>query len=264
MYIRIALAWLGVALCAAPSLADPVPLPKPRPPVGAKVVRASLPRVPLPPLRPLFGEPRKPWVQGEFQFAPGAPDTACPGLAEEQIVIADEGEVVSAAPGCGGPGLTKVLAIRLPDRKLVDLVPAAILRCETARAVARWVREDIAPAAAALAAPLKRIDVAASYHCRTRNGIPGAQLSEHGRANALDIRSLGLEDGRTIAIAAPGAAVGFLAEMRRGACERFSTVLGPGSDKAHALHLHVDLAQRRGGYRMCQWTMPAAPATAAR
>ena len=258
MYARFALACLAVALSAPPSLADPVPLPQPRP----QVVRVSLP--PLPPPRPVIGELPKARAQGEFQFAPGAPDSACPGLAALKVMIADESEIVSAAPGCGGPGLMRILAIRLADGKLVDLMPAALLRCETALAVARWVREDIAPAAAALGAALKRIDVAASYHYRTRNGIPGAQLSEHGRANALDIRSLGLENGRTIAIAAPGTAAGLLADMRRAACERFTTVLGPGSDKAHALHLHVDLAQRRGGYRMCQWAPPAAPATAAR
>ena len=34
---------------------------------------------------------------------------------------------------------------------------------------------------------------------------------------------------------------------------RFSTVLGPGSDGYHENHIHVDLAERRGGYRMCQW-----------
>jgi hypothetical protein len=39
----------------------------------------------------------------------------------------------------------------------------------------------------------------------------------------------------------------------------FTTVLGPGSDAAHAHHLHVDLARRRGGYRMCQWNMPIWP-----
>jgi hypothetical protein len=30
-------------------------------------------------------------------------------------------------------------------------------------------------------------------------------------------------------------------------------VLGPGSDGYHEDHVHVDLAERRGGYRMCQW-----------
>jgi hypothetical protein len=34
------------------------------------------------------------------------------------------------------------------------------------------------------------------------------------------------------------------------------TVLGPGSDKDHENHLHVDLAERRGGYKMCQWVLP--------
>jgi hypothetical protein len=30
-------------------------------------------------------------------------------------------------------------------------------------------------------------------------------------------------------------------------------VLGPGADPAHEFHLHVDLAERRNGYRLCQW-----------
>jgi hypothetical protein len=30
-------------------------------------------------------------------------------------------------------------------------------------------------------------------------------------------------------------------------------VLGPGSDGYHEDHVHVDLAVRRGGHRMCQW-----------
>jgi hypothetical protein len=37
-------------------------------------------------------------------------------------------------------------------------------------------------------------------------------------------------------------------------CARFSTVLGPGSDGYHENHIHVDLMERRSGYRaMCQW-----------
>jgi hypothetical protein len=53
--------------------------------------------------------------------------------------------------------------------------------------------------------------------------------------------------------------------MRQSACTRFTTVLGPGSDRDHETHLHVDLAERRGGYRICQWTLPEpekAPETA--
>ena len=45
---------------------------------------------------------------------------------------------------------------------------------------------------------------------------------------------------------------GARASARR-ACARFSTVLGPGSDGHHEEHIHVDLAERRGGYKMCEW-----------
>jgi hypothetical protein len=41
-------------------------------------------------------------------------------------------------------------------------------------------------------------------------------------------------------------------EIRRAACQFFSTVLGPGSDAAHADHLHLDLRARKAGYRICQ------------
>jgi len=37
------------------------------------------------------------------------------------------------------------------------------------------------------------------------------------------------------------------------ACTRFSTVLGPGSDWYHEDHIHLDLTERRGNYRICQW-----------
>jgi hypothetical protein len=38
-------------------------------------------------------------------------------------------------------------------------------------------------------------------------------------------------------------------------CARFSTVLGPGSDWYHEDHIHLDLAQRRNDYRICQWNV---------
>jgi hypothetical protein len=254
MHGRLALACVIFALGAAPVPAA-TPLPPPRPAKPAK--SASIPSpIPLPlPRPPELQAPLK-RTQGGFQFMPGSPTAACPAVASQKLMIADEGEIVDASPGCGGPDVMRVLAIRLEDDSLVDLVPAAILRCDTALAIANWVRHEIAPAASALGARLKRIDVAASYHCRPRNNLSGAPLSEHARANAFDVRSFVLDNGRTVSIAAPGNVGPFLAEVRRGACERFTTVLGPGSDKAHELHLHVDLAQRRGGYRMCQWNTP--------
>src|SRR6476620_9575774 len=41
--------------------------------------------------------------------------------------------------------------------------------------------------------------------------------------------------------------------LRQATCARFSTVLGPGSDGQHENHVHVDMIERRNGYRICQW-----------
>ena len=54
--------------------------------------------------------------------------------------------------------------------------------------------------------------------------------------------------------------------LRMSACERFTTVLGPGSDGHHESHIHLDIAERRHGYRICQWDVrepPTADAEAA-
>ncbi|MFD0463084.1 extensin family protein [Microvirga aerilata] len=44
----------------------------------------------------------------------------------------------------------------------------------------------------------------------------------------------------------------FQAAVQKAACPIFTTVLGPGSDAAHGDHLHLDLRQRKGDYRICQ------------
>jgi hypothetical protein len=42
-------------------------------------------------------------------------------------------------------------------------------------------------------------------------------------------------------------------KARVSACGRFTTVLGPGADAHHESHIHVDLAERSHGHRLCQW-----------
>jgi hypothetical protein len=44
----------------------------------------------------------------------------------------------------------------------------------------------------------------------------------------------------------------FLDDIRKGACTSFTTVLGPGSDRYHGDHFHVDVLRRRGDYRICK------------
>ncbi len=159
-----------------------------------------------------------------------------------------------AGPGeCGAVDAVLLEQVMLPDQAKVTVAPPATLRCAMAEAVALWLREDVAPAALQFGAPLRGLDNFDSYECRGRNRVHGATLSEHGRANALDVRALRLANGEVISFTDVNVARDWREALRASTCARFSTVLGPGSDGSHEQHIHVDLAERRGGYKMCEW-----------
>ncbi len=161
---------------------------------------------------------------------------------------------VLAGPGeCGAADAVLLERVILPDQAKVAIAPPATLRCAMAEEVALWLREDVAPAALKLGAPLRGLDNFDSYECRSRNRVHGATLSEHGRANALDVRALRLANGAVIGLTDVNVAKYWREALRASTCARFSTVLGPGSDGSHEQHIHVDLAERRGGYKMCEW-----------
>src|SRR5439155_24874851 len=114
-------------------------------------------------------------------------------------------------------------------------------------------RNDIAPLAERLGSAVSDLDNFDSFECRGRNRIVGAKLSEHGRANALDVRAFKLADGSLISLTDRTVPRGLRESVLHSACTRFSTVLGPGSDWYHEDHIHLDLMERRGNYRICQW-----------
>jgi hypothetical protein len=64
-----------------------------------------------------------------------------------------------------------------------------------------------------------------------------------------------LVNGTTAQPTDPNVPKEFRDGMRKTACERFKTVLGPGSDGYHEQHIHLDLAERRSDYRLCQWAV---------
>jgi hypothetical protein len=126
-------------------------------------------------------------------------------------------------------------------------------------AVDRWVREVVSPAARRhFGIPVIELKVAASYGCRPMNHVRGARLSEHGYANALDVSAFQLADGRWISVkrdwwGGPRER-GFLRHVHQGACDTFTTVLGPNYDANHRDHFHMDLARhgRNGQMRICK------------
>jgi hypothetical protein len=223
------------------SVAHAVPLPRPRPAQAPTMPRAQAPAVP-PPETTETAEP---------DAAP--PPSACRLRLTAELAIAPSLPPLTGPGGCGGEDIVRLEAVVLADKRRVAVIPPATVRCPFAEAIVQWVREDVAAAVRSLKAPLKSIDNFDSYECRGRNRVAGAKLSEHGRANALDVRSLVLGNGTRIELTDPQVSKEFRESLRKSACARFSTVLGPGSDGYHENHVHVDLAERRGGYRMCQW-----------
>jgi hypothetical protein len=159
-----------------------------------------------------------------------------------------------AGPGeCGGPDIVSLQQVITKDHLSVEISPTATLRCEMAEAIVDWVREDLVSGPAVLGSVLAGIENLDSFECRGQNRIVGAKLSEHGRANALDISAIRLKSGRVVRPTDPGVSEDFRIAMRTSVCARFTTVLGPGSDGYHEDHIHIDLAERHSGYRICQW-----------
>ena len=163
---------------------------------------------------------------------------------------------INGPGGCGADDVVQLDAVILPDDSRVAVEPAPVFRCEMAAAVTDWIREELAQAVAAkLGSPLRAVENADSFSCRGRNRVQGGRVSEHGKANALDIRSVKLVNGTSAQPTDPNISKEFREAMRKGACERFKTVLGPGSDGYHEDHIHIDLLQRRNDYRLCQWNI---------
>lgn len=161
-----------------------------------------------------------------------------------------------AGPGeCGVEDPVKLQSVFMPDGSRVALEPPATLRCTMAEAVTQFVRGEVGPGAASLGAPLAALVTADAYDCRNRNRMQAAKISEHARGNALDIGALKLANRKSIDLTSHVTSEPFRARMREAACRFFTTVLGPGSDSYHNEHIHLDRAERRGGYRMCQWDL---------
>jgi hypothetical protein len=235
------------------ALAASVPLPKPRP-AEAPVPEPEKPVAAKP--APAESKPDEQAAKPVEQAAPAPPaPSACRLALTEEIAIAPSIPDIHGPGGCGGEDLVRLEAVVLPDKKRVSLKPAATLRCTMASAVADWIRTDIAPLTAGLGSGISGLDNFDSYDCRGRNGVAGAQMSEHGRANALDVRALKLANGQSISLIDRNVAREVRESVLHSVCARFTTVLGPGSDGYHEDHIHLDLMERHNNYKICQWNV---------
>jgi hypothetical protein len=145
--------------------------------------------------------------------------------------------------GCSAAGAVQLLDIGTPVTNL------GAMTCPLARQFARWTREAMQPAAKAwLGSRVVKVESFGTYSCRPVNGRAGARLSEHGRANAVDVGAFVLADGRRITVkdgwnGGDGDVRRFLRALHQAACRRFGVVLGPDANAFHRDHLHFDMGQ---------------------
>lgn len=203
-------------------------------------------------------------MAGLFVFRPAAP--AQPALLRTDQIAAFQDDVAICRAALEAAGF-EIAA--LPDRRdgacgydeavelTLSLHPYSGPvggSCALAAALALWERDVVAPAAAAhLGQGVARIELAgAVYACRRVAGRTDRRLSEHARANAVDIGGFTLEDGREISVLSGWRGRpeerAFLRAVRDGACPLFEAVLSPDYNRAHRDHLHFDL----GRDKMCR------------
>ena len=200
-----------------------------------------------------------------------APPQGVDGLAAESIMSPaacqqrlDERHVTfSFTPPVAEGDCAIPLPVRLRSLAIgADDIPFSgepTLDCRMAERLADWIGNVVAPLAQHhLGSGLAAVETGPGYVCRNRNNEVAGKLSEHAKGNALDIFAFALSDGRRVTVRpadqpAPAMAA-FLAAVRTTACGYFLTVLGPGSDTAHAEHLHLDLGPhgRSANYRICE------------
>jgi hypothetical protein len=168
--------------------------------------------------------------------------------------------------GPGTCGMERPFKVSALNAGTLAVKPAAVLACPVIAHFEAWLRDRVQPAAIAyFGQPVTTVQVMAAYGCRTRNNRRGAKLSEHSFGNGVDVGGFVLADGRVVKVVSgwkgPIDEQAFLRRIFDDACDRFTTVLAPGSDAFHYNHFHLDLARHdaRGLRHYCRPKLPKQP-----
>jgi hypothetical protein len=177
-------------------------------------------------------------------------------LAAKKVVFAQAGKVTQQ--GC-----------ELSNAIELDAVPTAFgdigvsgkptMLCSFVRELGDWVRDVAAPLTLAYTGRrLARIESGGAFVCKARYDKPGQIPSEHAKGDAIDIFAFVLADNRSIHVKPEESDSpverDLVRVLRTTACAYFTTVLGPGTDAAHAEHFHFDtgLHGATPNYRICE------------
>jgi hypothetical protein len=164
-------------------------------------------------------------------------------------LLAERG--IAVQPWQGG---TRACPIDTPIRALRGSVAAFAPPLETSCSMLlAWsgFEAQLDPTARAiLGSPVVAIRHYGSFGCRNMTD-GSSRPSLHAQARAIDVAGFVLADGRTVTVLAgwygrPDERR-FLRAVAVAACQRFSVVLTPNSDRYHRDHIHVDI----GPWRKC-------------
>jgi Extensin-like protein C-terminus len=207
-----------------------------------------------------YERPRRPAWRGEAE-------AAC--VAQNLIHVSAYVQPAREIDGPGICGLTRPFKVSALLDGAVRFNSVYTLDCPMISALNGWLTEVVQPAAQArFGVPVVEIDSMGAYICRSMNNQWGARLSEHAFGNALDVGGFRLADGRQITVVhdwtrGNDQTRAFLQDVHSGACNTFTTVLGPGSNIFHYNHIHVDLALHgntsNGPRRICRPQLRPSP-----
>ncbi len=224
--------------------------------VAARSKHPIPPRRPdLPAATPATIKPTPPKLSEQ----PGSSDSAdacftklrAAGVAFEQAPMP-----TATLDGCGVDAPVRVSSIALRSGG-VELSAKPLLGCSFALQFSDFIRNLVAPlGSATMEASLVAIDSGPGYECRGRNRSADAKISAHGKGVAIDVTAFVFANGRRVTVESQSdaQAATYIKTLRTAACGWFMTVLGPGADPYHAIHLHFDI-ERHGSsdaYRICQ------------
>ncbi len=130
-----------------------------------------------------------------------APDVVAAAKARCDVILKKINAVaISQTPlkegACGAPAPIQLISIGKNPQ--VSISPPAVVTCELAEALSTWLENDLQPLAKRhLNAEIIKIETMSGYACRNAYGRATNKLSEHGVANALDIRGFVTASAKT-------------------------------------------------------------------